>query len=45
MLNLVKRLAYIKCYSSPEISKTLAIISEETVRTSAIDREDLKPYW
>ena len=25
--------------------KALAILSDTTVRRSAVDREDLKPYW
>ena len=25
--------------------KTLAILSDTTVRRSAVDQEDLKPYW
>ena len=27
------------------LSKTLAILSNATVRRSAVEREDLKPYW
>ena len=31
---------------APDLLKTLAILSDRTtVRRSAIDREDLKPYW
>ena len=30
---------------SPELLKTLAILSDTTVRRSAVDREDLKSYW
>ena len=29
----------------PDLLKALAILSETTVRRSAVDREDLKPYW
>ena len=30
---------------APDLLKVLAILSDTTVRRSAIDREDLKPYW
>ena len=30
---------------APDLFKALAILSETTVRRSAVDREDLKPYW
>ena len=30
---------------APDLLKTLAILSDATVRRSAIDREDLNPYW
>ena len=30
---------------APDLLKTLAILSDTTVRRSAVDREDLKPYW
>ena len=30
---------------APEPLKTLAILSETTVRRSAVDQEQLKPYW
>ena len=30
---------------APELLKALAILSDTTVRRSAVDREDLKPYW
>ena len=30
---------------APELLKSLAILSDITVRRSAVDREDLKPYW
>ena len=45
--NPVKSLAYIKCYSSssPTRVKALAILSDTIVRRSAVDREDVKPYW
>ena len=28
-----------------DLFKALAILSDTTVRRSAVDREDLKPYW
>ena len=46
--NSIKGLGYLKCYSliSPRtIKKALVILSDTTVRRSAVDREDLKPYW
>ena len=30
---------------APDLLKALAILSDMTVRRSAVDREDLKPYW
>ena len=47
MSNPVESLQYIKCYnsSSPRPVEILAILSDTTVRRSAVDREDLKPYW
>ena len=30
---------------APDLLKALAIISNTTVKRSAVDREDLKPYW
>ena len=47
MPNLVKSLRCTKCYSlcSPRPIKTLAILSDTTVSGSAVDWEDLKPYW
>ena len=30
---------------APDLLKALVILSDTTVRTSAVDREDLKPYW
>ena len=46
MPNPNKSLGYIKCYnsSSPRPVKSLAILSDTTVRRSAVDREDLT-YW
>ena len=51
-LNPVKSYGYIKCYSSssprPITSPTnyqIQILSDTNVRRSAIDREDLNPYW
>ena len=29
----------------PDLLKTLAILSDTTVRRSKVDQEDLKPYW
>ena len=42
MPNLAKSLGYIKCYSqvSPDLLKALAILSDATVRRSAVDWED-----
>ena len=47
MRNPVKCFGYIKCdsSSSPRSVKSLAILSDMTVRRSAVDQEDLKPYW
>ena len=46
MPNPVKNLGYIKCtaWVAPDLLKALAILSDRTVRRSAIDPEDLKPY-
>ena len=30
---------------APELLKAQAILSDTTVTRSAVDREDLKPYW
>ena len=30
---------------APDFSKALEILSDTTVRRSAVDRQDLKPYW
>ena len=30
---------------APDLLKALAILSDTTVRISAVDWEDLKPYW
>ena len=30
---------------APDLLKALAILSDTAVRTSAVDWEDLKPYW
>ena len=30
---------------APDLLKALVILSDTTVRRSAVDREDLKPYW
>ena len=47
MANSVESFGYIKCYSSssPDLLQALAILSDTTVRRSAVDREDLKPNW
>ena len=47
MLNPVKDCGYIQCCSSssPSLLKGLAILSDTTVQRSAVNREDLKPYW
>ena len=50
LINPVKSLGYIKCYSSslvsssPDQLKALSILSDTTVRRSEVDQEDLKPY-
>ena len=30
---------------APDLLKALAILSDTTVQRSAVDQEDLKPYW
>ena len=47
MPNSVESIGYIKCYSSsnPRPVKTLAILSDTTIRRSAVDQEGLKSYW
>ena len=30
---------------APGLLKAVAVLSDETVRRSAVDQEDLKPYW
>ena len=42
----VKSLRYITCYNStsPDLLKATAILSDTTVRRSAVDQEDLKQY-
>ena len=30
---------------APDVLKAPAILSDTTIRRSAVDREDLKPYW
>ena len=47
MLNLANKGMDISCATTrvtPDLLKSLAVPSEATVRKSAIDREDLKPY-
>ena len=39
-----KSVAYEKKCVAPDLLKALAILSDTTVRRSAVDREDLKPY-
>ena len=34
-----------KSWVFPDLLKALAILSDTTARRSAVDREDLKPYW
>ena len=45
--NHVESLGYIKCYSSssPRPVKAQTITSDTTFKRSAVDLEDLKPYW
>ena len=45
--NPIKTLRYIKCCNSNSLRhiKSLGILSDTTVRRSAVNREDLKPYW
>ena len=47
MSNSVKCPENIKCYSliAANLLKALAILSDTTVRRSAVDGEDLKPNW
>ena len=48
MPNPVESFRYIKYYTACillNILKTLAILSDPTVIQSAVDQEDLKPYW
>ena len=42
--NSFESLGYIKCLA-PEMLKALAILSDVTIRRSAVDQEDLKPHW
>ena len=34
-----------KARVAPVLLKSVAFLSDATVRKSAVDREDLKPYW
>ena len=34
-----------KARVAPDLLKPLAILSDTTARRSAVDQEDLKPYW
>ena len=47
MPNFIKSLGYIKCYSSssPRPVKNPRNFINTAVRKSAVDREDLTPYW
>ena len=47
MLNLSKALDISKATArvAPNLLKALVILSDTTVRRSAVDTEDLKPYW
>ena len=44
MPNSIKSLAFIKRYISSR-PKPVQSLLDKTVRRSAVDREDLKPYW
>ena len=46
MSNPAKNLGHVKCYSSssPRPVKNHKILPD-TIRRSAVDQEDLKPYW
>ena len=35
----------VKARVAPDLLKALAILSDATVQRSAVDRQDLKPYW
>ena len=47
MSNSVKSIEYKSATAcvAPDLLKTPAILSDPTVRRSAVDREDPKPYW
>ena len=48
MPNPAKSHEYITCYTAPvvpDLVKALTILSVTTITTSAVDQEDLKPYW
>ena len=47
MPNTVKSLGYISATArvAPDLLKALATLSDTTLKRSAVDREDLKPYW
>ena len=46
MSNTVESLVNTNCYSSISfILKAIAVLSNTTVRRSAINQKDLKPYW
>ena len=38
-------ISYATAHLAPDLLKALAILSVTTVGRSAVDREDLKPYW
>ena len=39
------RISSARARVAPALLKALAILSDTTARKSAVDREDLKPYW
>ena len=45
MPNPVKSLSSATARVAPDLLKALAILSDTTVRRSAVDWEDLKPHW
>ena len=47
MPNSVKSIEYTSATArvAPDLLKTIAILSDATVRRSAVDQQDLKAYW
>ena len=45
MPNSAKSISSATARVTPDLLKALPILSDTTVRRSAVDREDLKPYW